>query len=805
MKKFLALVLLVSCLHPQIICGLVPEKSTVVQNAAISDTIVRDVEHDDCGVTVKYHIPMTLVRESKESGGGTVLSVSGFGHEIFAGNIPLPAHTDRIQIPSYVDSVNIELLSCSYRDEKKKLSSIVLPSYMASKTRLMNFEKNREKEILLNYRIGVKRRAKFADVTICPIVYNDKDEVVRIYDDFVYRVNYVGVKEQLCSDSLDDCLKTSRQKQSTTNGWISLRDFTGISTSVTLEHYIIVTVSKYKEAVEKLKEFKKRQGYKVYTVYADGKTNHDIWNQLHTIYSYYYGGYGKLDTNYILIVGNISDVPSYSLYSQVDNTSYVSDVHYSCLDNMLDFDPDAYIGRLPVSNLAEANVVIDKIIKYENTPIENSNFYSTAVHSSSFNVELPNDSTEDMRFTKDSELIRDYLKPKGFDIKRVYKASASANPMRWSSGIHGNNERIPEELMKPKFSWNGSKQDVIAAINSGCNYILFSGHGVESGLLSPQFHIPDVEKLNNRDMLPVAFILGCSSGNFSTSCLASSLLTKEGGGCVAVFSNTEKSYSPNQSPMVHAMFNTIWPSPGFYPSINIAFNPQIPDEEPLPRFTLGKMLENGIERMEELYSGNVFLPYTKLCKDRIHILGDPSMYMHSKSPSVYNDNDIRITSSMVNPITQKLFVDIVVYTGDDNTCLAYSSAKSYVASRKYYGRRIEFADSISATDRFYLYGPNKIPQELYFVIMSPPPVLAKAYKYGQSDTNIQISRDADVTVNKVEVILTNVIDGSRKAYEWLPEDENFIIDTQSLTEGQYLVGLYENGVQLKYWNIMINR
>jgi hypothetical protein len=111
-------------------------------------------------------------------------------------------------------------------------------------------------------------------------------------------------------------------------------------------------------------------------------------------------------------------------------------------------------------------------------------------------------------------------------------------------------------------------QDVIKAINYGCGFLFFAGHG---GPISWSTHPPqdpetsikgpsvyDMKYLKNKDMLPICIVGGCHNSMFNNTffkkswmgkkygmeCWSWWLTRKVGGGSIATIGNTALGYGP---------------------------------------------------------------------------------------------------------------------------------------------------------------------------------------------------------------------------------------------------------------------
>jgi len=190
----------------------------------------------------------------------------------------------------------------------------------------------------------------------------------------------------------------------------------------------------------------------------------------------------------------------------------------------IDLYPDVHIGRLPCNNNNELESVIQKIITYENNKAYAQDWFSDF-------VVIGGDSAPD-----DEEEI--------------------------DEGEYANDKAI--EVMDgfvPKRIWasNGdlySKAPMNKAINEGCGFVYFSGHGSRTiwathphnnhniWLPPGNYRSFDVGILDNKEELPIVILDACYVGQFDQEkdCFSWSFLRNPNGGCISIFSSTDTSY-----------------------------------------------------------------------------------------------------------------------------------------------------------------------------------------------------------------------------------------------------------------------
>lgn len=205
-------------------------------------------------------------------------------------------------------------------------------------------------------------------------------------------------------------------------------------------------------------------------------------------------------------------------------------------DKNIDLYPDVYLGRLPCRNRLEVRIMVNKIIRYETNTYGDSWFNTMVV-------------------------VAGDTDPRWW-LPRWRKYEAEITALEALSYMDG---FTPVKLFASNGNLNG-RVDVIKAINRGCGFIYFNGHGNPLGLLTYPPRTNDswircidvytIPFLFNRDKLPICVIGSCSNSNFDVSllkifdrdvraageaipeCWSWKLTSKLGGGSIATIGGT---------------------------------------------------------------------------------------------------------------------------------------------------------------------------------------------------------------------------------------------------------------------------
>jgi hypothetical protein len=132
---------------------------------------------------------------------------------------------------------------------------------------------------------------------------------------------------------------------------------------------IILTDMMFKDALAPFIKWKTQKGFKVTVLYkGSGQTYLDMKNAIENEYKS-----SAQPPDYLLIIGDTEKIPYYGSGS-------VTDLYYGEFSGNGDYIPEMFIGRLPVSNVAQLVNVTSKIMQYEKYQLAPaSDFYSRAL------------------------------------------------------------------------------------------------------------------------------------------------------------------------------------------------------------------------------------------------------------------------------------------------------------------------------------------------------------------------------------------------------------------------------------------
>ncbi len=248
-----------------------------------------------------------------------------------------------------------------------------------------------------------------------------------------------------------------------------------------LEHgtYVVVTVEPLVPTLQPLVRWLKARGFpvRVVTLEEIGFTTSEIKAFLQEAYDTWVPR-----PEYVLLVGDVDMVGS----PGVPTFTYgldASDLEYGLLDGT-DYLPDVFLGRIPVDQALQLQVVVAKTLDYEQMGHpEDDQWLGRALMVASTHYAI---TTKLLKLS-----IRDRLREHGYSqVDTVFWYANGPQP---------------------------GPDDLRAVLNEGVGIVNYRGWSGALGWSEPPFHIPDLQQLSNGWKLPVLFNITCGAGNFASS------------------------------------------------------------------------------------------------------------------------------------------------------------------------------------------------------------------------------------------------------------------------------------------------
>ena len=255
--------------------------------------------------------------------------------------------------------------------------------------------------------------------------------------------------------------------------------------------YLIIAPDGVVNYLDEFISFKKSQGFDVYlrSLTEAGTTAPQIKTTIHDILE------SDPMLEYVLLIGDVDGFAEFpSFYYGPEND--VTDQEYTHLIGE-DVIPDVFIGRLSIDSLSELAVIMSKTIQYVRDPLAyDQNWLDRGLivagnYANTYPIPITPKWT--------SYWLRDELLEYGYDeVDTVFYP-----PLQQGAPY------------------------IIPSIDEGVGIVNYRGWGDANGWHYPEFHVDDVNDLNNGWLTPVFFSYVCNSNDFANNvdpCLAEAVL-----------------------------------------------------------------------------------------------------------------------------------------------------------------------------------------------------------------------------------------------------------------------------------------
>ncbi|MBN1983230.1 MAG: hypothetical protein JW795_16970 [Chitinivibrionales bacterium] len=423
---------------------------------------------------------------------------------------------------------------------------------------------------------------------------------------------------------------------------------------------IVITAAAYSDAAQQFVDWKNRKGIQttLYT-YPTDFTGSDT----NAIKSFIANKFSTEGISYVLLVGDIGDIPSprrdFGTIYPSNKDCPVDPVYTLLLGH--DLYPELCIGRLSVSSLQQARIVINKILAYEMYPDTLGTWYDKAC-----GIASSEGSPADHQWLDN---MRTQLLAYGYaSVDQLYENTAATNTMLSNS------------------------------LNSGRGWVHYMGHGDVEALLFQTgnfyFTTTEVAALTNTRKTPIFISVACLNGKFNAPnpCLAEKFLLQ------GTESNSQGAVAFLGSSIIQA-----WTPP------QIALRQMIQYLVSHTYNSLGAIIASAeCTMLDDGDDENTFCSWT--------LFGDPSMQPITRKP---------ISLSMSSPaIVYSGYAKTVSIDAEDSTtvCLYNKKRNLWVMKNAVAGKADFTIDVPYAGDTVLVTGTkrNKVPYLGHLVINSTP-------------------------------------------------------------------------------------
>ena len=523
---------------------------------------------------------------SEKTIGGIKITIPGGVPILEKGSPELPIITRSIQIPDLA-KMELKVLSSNFIDI---LVQDIAPS-KGNLTRDINiqnvpYEKGiqYQEDSFFPNKISrmrdpyIIRTERGQTVVFQPIQYNPVRNILRVYTNIILEISQVGissvnplVRYPNRNSGVREMEEIYKQHfinyASTTNRYEPL-DEDGSMLIICYEPFI--------DAMQPFIDWKTRKGQRTELVSLS-----DIGDNADAIKSYVEEYYYEYGLNFLLLVGDIAQVPS-PRFSEGAGSNSPSDTYYGFIPTG-DYYPDVFVGRFSAENIGHVTTMVNRTIEYERYPDLDGTWYKEAAGFASDQGPGDDGEYDDEHMDIIRQKLLDYTY---VEVDQVYDPS-------------------------------GSVADGEVAINEGLSVINYTGHGSSNswGNGCPMNNT-NVNSLTNSGMFPWIWSVACVNGEFHLgTCFAETWLRA-----------TNSDGSPTGA--VATLMSTV----------NQGWNPPMDGQDEMNNIfvesysnnikrTFGGLSYNGCMEMNDNYGsqGNVETLYWTT-------FGDPSFVVRSDTP-----------------------------------------------------------------------------------------------------------------------------------------------------------------------------
>ncbi len=306
--------------------------------------------------------------------------------------------------------------------------------------------------------------------------------------------------------------------------------------------YLIITTASLAPSFQTLADWKTAKGVATVVrtvdwIEANSRHGSDL---AETIRFFLKDAYTNWGIRYVLLAGDTPELPPRYLYSEYyyGGSWIPGDIYFACLDGTYNADgdtrfgeqpvdsPDLYpellVGRLPVSDPEDADVVVAKIMGYE-TPV-------------------------DVEFTDKVLMLSEVLFPSPWSSGDILLNGGDVTEVAYVLYVDSPERRIVRMYETP-WIYPGSVQEsrafAIDSLEAGFNQVFHVGHGFRFNMhcADDNVAIPDADALQNPNRFFNLYMLNCTAAAFDYDCLGEHLLRNPNGGAVSIVGAVNSSFA----------------------------------------------------------------------------------------------------------------------------------------------------------------------------------------------------------------------------------------------------------------------
>jgi hypothetical protein len=207
----------------------------------------------------------------------------------------------------------------------------------------------------------------------------------------------------------------------------------------------------------------------------------------------------------------------------VDTTTWETASDDWMADVDADGAPDVALGRFPVDSLAEAEIMVGKVVRYETSEQRVANAL----------------------FVADKAVVANF-RDQNDQLRALLPSTVAI-----------------DDAIVDTDGYPAVRAQLLAGINDGVDLVQYAGHGTIDHWTNGLLTTSDVSALTNRGRLPVFTVMNCLTGIFQEPLmegLGEVLVKAENGGAIAVWASSGTTLAPAQQALMSQFFEALFAS-----------------------------------------------------------------------------------------------------------------------------------------------------------------------------------------------------------------------------------------------------
>ena len=556
------------------------------------------------------------------------LRMADFSNVGTVGEPMLPVYNRTIEIPLCAD-VQVEIVSSQVQTAPAASLGVAgqlmpqQPARRKSDTSPAVFVRNAEvyatdaycgNPVVSVRRMGVARDRNLAVLSFSPVRYNPVTGMVELYSQVEVVLHY---------QAADISATREMQRRYHSAAFGAQTDLLLSLPAAKLDYaasapvrYLIVCYSGFRGQMDSFVNWKRRKGFLTDIVYTDDPA---VGTTTTSIAAYIKSQYTNATADnpaptYVLLVGDVEQIPAFSANNQVDN-DHITDLYYFTWTDG-DFLPDCYYGRFSAQTESQLSPQVNKTLLYEQYGFSDPTYLSRAILVSGVDGGYSSDNAYKYGDPALDYVAKTYTNAaNGYSTVIYYKNNTSFAPTGVT--VTGSSQA------------NGAADSLRAQYNRGAGWVNYTAHGSETSWHEPNLTVSHVEGMLNYGK-PM-FMIGscCLTNHFNTStCFGESLLRRGNqAGAVAYIGGSNSTYWQHDFCWAVGVRNNISNTmntsydASHLGAYDLLFHTH-GESAPSWRTSAGAIIAAGNMAVQELDPNS---SYNKYYWEIYHVMGDPSV------------------------------------------------------------------------------------------------------------------------------------------------------------------------------------